>query len=977
MNEEKRLPALRNPSFRDYLSNHRCVGEGYTHVWTDTYPRTRLTINSSSGEFWDSYNQSVSGGEVSHLSERVRDIVPVVGEFEFKVDVDDILPHSRCGERDEKGVNLPIEEKVSSRHLTRLHSASQVISTVKAYQKVLSGILEEVTPGNLVCVVLEYRKCWNSTPYIRSGFCVQFPKLFLGKIDFEVHLLPRLRNELKHISGRPGNEELKIRENDDSIPLTMEGCLISKSITAKEVWPLYGSQESEKMGPYVLSRIYNHLAEAVPVVRELDTSNLPRALSTVVGLESPVFRVRTDVEYTIKSTLPKIENANIILEGDKTPKELLKTAKELLLLISALRAAVPAEWLDIGWALYCIGDGSVEALEVWIGFSTGAAVQNNLAPTDSLLRSSSSSDSECKCIYEWSKMTRRRKGIATLEGYARIDSKERFSTHKEDRVLRKIKDCIQGSQNDIAKLLYDQYGDRFVCTSIKSNRWFEFSGHRWKRVEEGVTLSRKISKELSNIFRKKAIATYNSMLESIAGGGGDGEDGAENERADPGDEYKKLEKKHKELLKLIKNLNESTFKGKIMRECREVFWVENFETRLDVNTPYLLGFENGVYDLKERVFRAGKPEDMATISTGYDLKLDFREGDEEVLLLDDFLMKIFPDPVLRKYYLEHASLLLVSGNIHKEFVNYTGEGNNGKSCIIKLYEHSLGKKYVIKLPTSSLTGKRTQSSQACPEKARCRVAKLVITQEASKREQINEGIVKEFTGNDSFFNRSLYEEGEDITPQFKLLNIVNDLPRIDSDDPALWNRTKVLPFEAKFLHESLCPATREEQFREKKFPIDPKFDPNTGENLLKMKQVFMWKLITVYHEVQRNGRMPEPDKVKQATTNYREKNDILLQFINEKLIRDELKKDDGTPEYSLTIDSLFSHFKMWFKASYSFKVPDKQEIQDGVKKKWGSPLRGGRWFGYRLRMVEDDVADGKSIIVDLHEGNRDGNRPIV
>ena len=36
-----------------------------------------------------------------------------------------------------------------------------------------------------------------------------------------------------------------------------------------------------------------------------------------------------------------------------------------------------------------------------------------------------------------------------------------------------------------------------------------------------------------------------------------------------------------------------------MKECAERFWDEELEDKLDSN-PYLLGFQNGVYDFKQK-----------------------------------------------------------------------------------------------------------------------------------------------------------------------------------------------------------------------------------------------------------------------------------------------------------------------------------------------------------------------------------------
>ena len=53
----------------------------------------------------------------------------------------------------------------------------------------------------------------------------------------------------------------------------------------------------------------------------------------------------------------------------------------------------------------------------------------------------------------------------------------------------------------------------------------------------------------------------------------------------------------------IKLKMSATQKSNIMKECAERFWDEELEDKLDSN-PYLLGFQNGVYDFKQKIFRA-------------------------------------------------------------------------------------------------------------------------------------------------------------------------------------------------------------------------------------------------------------------------------------------------------------------------------------------------------------------------------------
>ena len=60
------------------------------------------------------------------------------------------------------------------------------------------------------------------------------------------------------------------------------------------------------------------------------------------------------------------------------------------------------------------------------------------------------------------------------------------------------------------------------------------------------------------------------------------------------------------------------------------------------------------------------------------------------------------------------SEIFVGRNQRKIFQIWTKVGDNGKSITQEIFEKMLGD-LCVKLPTSLITGKRTQSSGACPE----------------------------------------------------------------------------------------------------------------------------------------------------------------------------------------------------------------------------------------------------------------------
>ena len=77
-----------------------------------------------------------------------------------------------------------------------------------------------------------------------------------------------------------------------------------------------------------------------------------------------------------------------------------------------------------------------------------------------------------------------------------------------------------------------------------------------------------------------------------------------------------------------------------------------------------------------------------------------------------------------------------------------------------LFEKMLGE-YSIKLPTSLITGKRTQSSAASPELVRAgNGVRWVVLQEPDQKDFLNIGVLKELSGNDTFYARGLFKKWE-------------------------------------------------------------------------------------------------------------------------------------------------------------------------------------------------------------------------
>ena len=217
-----------------------------------------------------------------------------------------------------------------------------------------------------------------------------------------------------------------------------------------------------------------------------------------------------------------------------------------------------------------------------------------------------------------------------------------------------------------------------------------------------------------------------------------------------------------------------------------------------------------------------------------------------------------------------------------------------------------------------------------------------------QKDVINIGILKELSGNDTFFARGLFKEGGEITPMFKLILICNEPPQLPYGDKAVWNRIRLLPFEATFCDDA--PDTFEEQLLQKRFPKDRQF----ADKIPGMIEAFAYMLLE--HRKIVKQRI-DPPKVKMATEGYRKKNDIYRQFIEECII------DDAKAKISLL--ELYTAFKEWFKESLpNHQIPVKNDVLTYFTKSWGEPGRGVRWIGKRMRKLQDDVDSGNALVFD-------------
>lgn len=859
---------------------HTCMGDPYGsyNIPDDMYKR-----------FLKLYEDAVVAGYEPYITEKHKEFGPVV------VDIDFVQPENKPD---------------------RYYTDKTIINVVKIYNRTIRRYLD-VTSKELVAYVTEKEAPNARNKEYHDGFHIVYPYICTRPviqmmIRDEVVALIEKNKIFQHI---PHNNEV------DKI--------IDKNVIYNAGWLLYGSRKSQSRKAYRVTHIFqtkttpnkkDMLYDIIPQRVDLSSRSYIRHFIDVLRVrrfnrdtDITLFNESVDVEKLQKLNTKIRERISTKRDEGKSADELLGAevkllniaeeahlieAQRLVDMFSEKRATDWYSWFQVGSCLFNI---DYRLLDTWIKFSKKCP--NKFKP------------GECEKI--WKRMRSNNYGMASLHYFARQDSPEVYQKFTESGMKRLVRDALEGSHTTVANLLMHMHRLRFKCASIKHNIWYEFKNHKWVMIDSAHSLRRLISTDIRNEllkYQRNYLATE--------------EVNARNKReADEFDDYDEAKRQKEQadkgvqISKVIRKLNDSTFKNGVIRECADIVKDENFLKNLDEN-HFLICFDNGVYDLGTGVFRDGFPDDCISLSTGYRY-IEYDETDEYSQEIEDFFNKIQPDPVMREYLITLMSTCL-SGSISEEcFYVFTGSGANGKSKLMELMKNTLGD-YYKPMDIRLLTEKRSSSSSASPELADKKGVRACSFDEPKATDEINTGFMKIFTGGDEITARALFKDPIYFKPQFKPFLLCNNTPRIHADDEGTWRRLKVVPFLSKFKKRG------EASKKELKNGLSGKnffwADDRLSEKLPDWKQMFMGRLLKIYPTFREKG-LTHPKLVTQYTDAYRKKCDIFQDFMGDYLDK------TGNVTDTLTLVSLHKNLRNWHKINSDGRVPNIKEMREYMRQR--------------------------------------------
>lgn len=298
---------------------------------------------------------------------------------------------------------------------------------------------------------------------------------------------------------------------------------------------------------------------------------------------------------------------------------------------------------------------------------------------------------------------------------------------------------------------------------------------------------------------------------------------------------------------------------------------------LDAN-HWLLNANNGTIDLRTGELLPHNPDDFITNL----IPIDYIPGKRSDLW-DSFLDRIFESKQGLIEFVQKAAGYSMTGSQDEQcFYFLHGFGANGKTTFIGAITDVAGD-YAGEIdPVAFMVDKY---AKAGPNESLASLLgkRFVSSTEVSGNMPLNVALVKRMTGGEMIRCERKHEHGHNFKPTHKLWLSGNHEPRIADTTNSIWNRLKYIPFNVTIGESERVKGLRHTLSRDH------------GEAIL------AW-LVEGCLKWQSDG-LGEPLEVKTAIEAYRENQDILHDFLQERCL---INKSDAIEQ-----KLLFADYKKW------------------------------------------------------------------
>lgn len=289
-------------------------------------------------------------------------------------------------------------------------------------------------------------------------------------------------------------------------------------------------------------------------------------------------------------------------------------------------------------------------------------------------------------------------------------------------------------------------------------------------------------------------------------------------------------------------------------------------------------------------------------------------------LWQKFLDDIFGGDKELIRYIQKAVGYSMTGDTSEQCVFFLyGTGRNGKSTFLDVLREIFGD-YVSNIQPETIMVKNSMGNGINSDIARLKGARMVTTVEPNEGVRLNEGLIKQLTGDDAVTARKLYGNEFEFKPEFKLWMATNHKPIIRGTDDGIWRRIHMIPFTVQI-------------------PID-KVDRQLKSKLEREYPAILRWAVEGCLLWQREG-LKQPRAVLDMTREYRREMDVISGFLD-----DRCEVGEG---FSAKSSELYAAYSAWCEANTEFKMSNTKFSVEMDKRFGKTKQRDGMYFsGVRL-----------------------------
>jgi putative DNA primase/helicase len=271
---------------------------------------------------------------------------------------------------------------------------------------------------------------------------------------------------------------------------------------------------------------------------------------------------------------------------------------------------------------------------------------------------------------------------------------------------------------------------------------------------------------------------------------------------------------------------------------------------------HFVSVDNGVINLDDLSFQPNHDPRML-LTKEIPIKYD---KDAACYRWDQFLTEALPDPAVRNYIQRAVGLTLLGDAEQRALFLLHGQSGTGKSQFIRVLELAFGD--YSETASSTTFNSSSKTATLTNDLNDLKGKRFVSVSELDEGELLNEALVKRLTGGDTAKSRGLYQENRQWRVEFMLWMATNHLPRLNSDDNAIWRRVKPILFPTVAADTAGGEIT------------------NLGEKIFAEEApgILNWILdgVRMYQE----AGLGDLDQITEAVTAYRRDVDMVAQFID-------------------------------------------------------------------------------------------------